>query len=313
MNLAHIVIFGSLVFSGTSFADEEYFCKDDTFYESQSDLCLSETEAVGPFPQKMIDLCIKYGGGEKTCTGDRWSRNFAVSLRGTQTCPKGSDVDDDGLCHDGEHAYGPFPVVLVEYCLEMGGGNGCKSMRWNYGFAKRLMDVGQDNEPESGKVLNVPYFAQRNNRFEPSNTCGVTSASMVINYMQNNQVIPDLLYTRYGKRQGQSPAGLASIYTYEGYKSRWGYNGTRSQIKEFIDQGMPVVIHGWLTGAGHIFVIVGYNDQGFIVNDPAGLWLGCYKCGYAGGSGKEVLYTYEKLSNAVIGRDGDIWFSTITN
>ena len=120
--------------------------------------------------------------------------------------------------------------------------------------------------------LNVPYYYQYSNAHEPSATCGLTSAAMLLSYMKGVTIDPDTLYLDYGKAQGQSPGSLAQLYGWEGLYADSSYSGTRSMIKNQLDAGRPVLIHTFLTGAGHIVCVVGYDASGWIVNDPAGDW-----------------------------------------
>ncbi len=96
-----------------------------------------------------------------------------------------------------------------------------------------------------GSLGGVPYFYQYDNTHEPSTTCGVTSAPMLLGDL-GSDIVPDELYVRYGKEQGQSPEGLAELYRWEGFLSDFGRAGTRSQMKDIIDEGYAAVTHGFL-------------------------------------------------------------------
>jgi hypothetical protein len=60
------------------------------------------------------------------------------------------------------------------------------------------------------------------------------------------------------------------------YQDEFITDGSRSVIKHQIDNGFPVIIHGYFTRSGHIIVIRGYDDEAyggrgaFLVNDPWG-------------------------------------------
>lgn len=179
--------------------------------------------------------------------------------------------------------------------------------------------LSKENLKSNNIFLEAPYFLQRENYYEPGGTCGLTSAAMLINFwgqvstsFVSRNVTPDELYLKFGKRKGQSPDTLATLYRSFGLNSDYTYKGTREDIKKHLDNGRPVVVHGWFTKSGHIIVLTGYNENGFIANDPAGEWIGCYKCGYkSGGYGKSILYTYAQMNTSVLGKDGDIWYSYI--
>lgn len=156
-----------------------------------------------------------------------------------------------------------------------------------------------------GVSLDVPYFYQYDNRYEPSSTCGITSTAMAIDWWRPGQVTPDSLYVDYGKSQGQSPAGIAGIYAGEGLYGMSTTSGTRAQVRQHLDAGRPVVAHGWWTGSGHVTVIVGYDEDDWIVNDPAGDWYTCYGCGPA----DHVRYPIGGGWDDAMSVDGDLWFS----
>ena len=159
--------------------------------------------------------------------------------------------------------------------------------------------------------LEAPYYYQYHNRNEPGSTCGITSGAMLMGHY-GSRLSPDDLYRRYGKHQGQSPIGLATIYRRELGYGTGTYTGSRSQIRRHIDAGRPVVIHGNFTGSGHVVLIVGYDDTGWILHDPAGRWAGCYRCGYpsrTSTNGRFVHYSYGSMSASVMGAEGSVWMS----
>ncbi len=165
--------------------------------------------------------------------------------------------------------------------------------------------IEMEVEPE-GVSLDVPYFYQYDNAHEPGSTCGITSAAMLVDFWHSGSVTPDVLYGRYGKAQGQSPSGLAALYEAEGLYAEYGTWATRSDLRDHLDDGRPVVVHGYWTGSGHIAVIVGYTDTDWIVNDPAGDWYNCYGCGEA----DHIAYPLGGAWDAEMSTDGDIWWST---
>lgn len=156
-----------------------------------------------------------------------------------------------------------------------------------------------------GVQLDVPYFYQYDNDYEPGSTCGLTSGAMMVDFWHPDSVTPDSLYAAYGKSQGQSPSGLAELYEAEGLDADWTTSGTRDEIRAHLDAGRPVVTHGWWTSAGHVAIIVGYDDTDWIVNDPAGDWYDCYGCG----GGEAVRYAIGGAWDELMSTDGDLWYS----
>ena len=162
-----------------------------------------------------------------------------------------------------------------------------------------------------GRTLSAtPYRYQYDNANEPSATCGLTSAAMVLGSF-GFTVSPDQLYARFGLAQGQSPGGLAEVYRAYGLNAASSYAGTFDDLRRHIDAGRPVVVHGDFTASGHIVVVIGYDRDGFIVHDPSGLWSGALRGGYparTATNGRAVRYSLAALDR-VIGPSGNIWLS----
>jgi len=179
---------------------------------------------------------------------------------------------------------------------------------------KPLPGIGPGPAPTpqpNSNPLNVPYFYQYNNKFEPGATCGLTSAAMLINFL-GGSVTPDSLYIQYGKPHGQSPDQLRNLYAKHGHKAFSQYRGTYQEMRNAIDHGSPVVLHGFFTASGHIICVVGYRPGEFIVNDPAGVWDGIPRTGYRDRpeNGRQTVYSINQLV-AACGRDGELWISYV--
>ena len=62
-------------------------------------------------------------------------------------------------------------------------------------------------------------------------------------------------------------------------------------------------------------VVLGYDNNGYYVNDPAGRWTQGFKSGYAGGSGKNIYYSKAAFEAAVATSNGysplDLWYHTL--
>ncbi len=85
---------------------------------------------------------------------------------------------------------------------------------------------------------------------------------------------------------------MQEMFKWKNIRASFRENATIDQIKKHVDSGKPCIIHGWFTKSGHIIVIRGYNDQGFIVNDPYGEW---FESGYRDVSGESLTYSYELM------------------
>lgn len=159
----------------------------------------------------------------------------------------------------------------------------------------------------------VPYFYQYDNVYSPSATCQNTSIAMVLQYL-GVSVTPDEITARYGKDRAQSPEGLAelfNIYADNAQTAKRIYmtrSGTLQGLREELDRGEPVIIHGFFTGYGHVLVVTGYDANGYYVNDPAGSWSEVFKGGYNGprdsSVGHNIYYRRAPFEAAVATSDG---------
>lgn len=170
--------------------------------------------------------------------------------------------------------------------------------------------------PSRSVQLNVPYFYQYDNSSNKGNSCQVTSIAMVLKHYGVNIHPDDLLRALgYDVSYPQNPHGL--MHTYNEYAQYHGVpeitlndQGTIADLKEALDAGKPVITHGWFTESGHVLVVVGYDDDYYYVNDPAGTWneqwYGEYD--YAPserqGQGKMIAYSKEAFEIAILSHNG---------
>ncbi len=172
----------------------------------------------------------------------------------------------------------------------------------------------------TSRDLDVPYFSQLDNQYNPTGSCNVTCVAMCLVYLgmpkPPGSQLEDELYVKL-ERMGKSrhnPYDLQYlINSYPGYKDIFRENGSFSDIKTSIDAGNPVIIHGYFTRFGHIIVIRGYNEKGFIVNDPYGEW---YSTGYDNSaSGEGLTYSYGLVARTCSPESPsdprNIWYHTV--
>ncbi len=153
----------------------------------------------------------------------------------------------------------------------------------------------------------VPYYNQYDNVNYPYSTCQNTSIAMVLSYFQSS-IHPDDIFNRWGKDMAQSPSGLNYIYRYYASNSTINTytNSSPEDLQRALQDGYLAIVHGYFTSYGHVIVVRGYDSQYYYVNDPAGKWNGCFKCGYTSGDYNGVTrYSKKAFENAVFTSNGN--------
>lgn len=125
--------------------------------------------------------------------------------------------------------------------------------------------------------LSLPYFDQLDNSENPYGSCNVTSIAMCLAYLGAKRLSPQQRFPDelddYCDNHGldrHDPNALAKVVESYGFHDRFSTTASFDEVKEWLIQGNPAVTHGYFTASGHVIVIIGYNDKGFIVNDPYG-------------------------------------------
>lgn len=164
-----------------------------------------------------------------------------------------------------------------------------------------------------GVKLRVPYLSQLDNATDPYGTCNVTSVAMCMAFFgrstvnQYGQQLEDEL-NEYCYRHGLDRhvgEHLAILFQEYGYEDRFTRHATWDEVKAWIDSGKPCIVHGYFTQpSGHIVVIIGYNEKGWVVNDSYGEF---YSSGYdTSKSGAGLTYSYG-LMDRLCSPDNELW------
>lgn len=170
--------------------------------------------------------------------------------------------------------------------------------------------------PQRVRLDNFPYKAQTDNVYNPTGSCNVTSIAMCLTYYnaprrRHYGQFEDELY-EYALRRGYSrwsPYDLARIVKDYGAQDYFTQKGTLEDLKDWLAEGKPTVIHGYFTSFGHIMPVVGYDDYGLIVHDPFGEW---FQTGYRTDlSGAYLRYSYSLIQQTCM-PDGDFWVHFIS-
>ena len=130
---------------------------------------------------------------------------------------------------------------------------------------------------------------------EASRNTQNTSIAMVLGYYGCERT-PDQISNTWGTSYAQTPSGLAEVFNY--YAAQCGIserlvartNGTVADVNALLAAGKPVITHGYFTSYGHVLVLVGYDGQDYIANDPAGRWTEVFKGGYYASDGDDGQY-----------------------
>lgn len=164
--------------------------------------------------------------------------------------------------------------------------------------------------------LAIPYKSQLDNQENPTGSCNVTSLAMCLEFLGAKRKttagqFEDELY-RFAQDKGLSrhdPHDLAIIVESYGLRDDFRTDATIEQVQDWLADGKPIVIHGYFTSFGHIVVLTGFDERGFIVNDPYGEWTAN---GYRTDlSGKNVNYSYNMIRTLCI-PDGSFWVHFIS-
>ncbi len=159
--------------------------------------------------------------------------------------------------------------------------------------------------------LNVPYFCQRDNYFRPLSTCNVTALAMVMHYYgvqprwgQLEDELYEWCVNNYGADAQTENVVLVRLAQAYGFKASFATNRTWSEVRAQLRKKQPVVLGGYFTAGGHILTVIGFNSEGYIVNDPWGDALTGYHSAY----GRKLFYPkayMEKMCSPE--GDGHVW------
>lgn len=156
--------------------------------------------------------------------------------------------------------------------------------------------------------LEVPFFDQKDNGPEGWRQCQSSCIAMCLAFLNIGGIKDDVRYVNIVRKYGDTTERQPH---YSAMKEL-GYTGAKfsqtlssEDIKTEIRKGRPVAV-GALhrgpvskpSGGGHFVVIRGFNDRGWIVNDPYGD-MDLVNGGWASqaiGAGKNLVYSYRNFN-----------------
>ena len=168
-----------------------------------------------------------------------------------------------------------------------------------------------DGEVEKGNV--IPYYSQRDNKTRPYQTCNMTCCAMVIKafypdttskYDQLEDELTEWCVRKYGHEGIYYHSNIVKVLDHWGVKSEFAVDTPFDKARRYLDEGNLCIYSGKFTGSGHIIVLVGYDEKGFIVNDPYGEW---FSTGYKNKSGERLHYSYNLMNRVSYGTTGTGW------
>lgn len=177
---------------------------------------------------------------------------------------------------------------------------------------KSTLVLSKDDPYPTSFSIKLPFFSQLDNYFNPTGSCNVTSIAMCLFYLGvrpkgSYKQLEDELYNYMldNALSRHSPHHLAKVVRDYGFKDYFTEHATIEDCKKHIyKKEMPTVIHGYFTTFGHIIAVKGFNEKGFIVNDPYGEW---FPTGYRTDlSGEGLTYSYDMIRRLCI-PDGSFW------
>ena len=145
-------------------------------------------------------------------------------------------------------------------------------------------------------------------------TCQNSSVTMVLNHYEA-RIHPDEITREFTRLRAQDPHGVKEVYNT--LTSRFSVppietldTETISDLTQVLDRGKLVIVYGLFSDGGHLLVVVGYDENGYYVNDFAGTWSERWKGGYpnigreSDTSGKGNYYQKQPFEAAVFTWDG---------
>lgn len=147
--------------------------------------------------------------------------------------------------------------------------------------------------------LNVPFYEQTDNQFEPQRTCNTSSCAMVAKFL-GAKIAGDDAYYQIVRKYGDTTdhnAQTKALATL-GIRSTWNTNLNYEDLDQSLEAGIPLVIgilhRGTLQSptGGHMIVVIGRTaNRNYICHDPFGSVLDP-DGGYTGPveNGKAVVY-----------------------
>lgn len=160
--------------------------------------------------------------------------------------------------------------------------------------------------PSVPKILNVPYYSQRDNQVDPMRTCFSSSCAMLLKFLKPDTISGDDDYIKTVYTYGDTVYYDSQLKALEHYglSAKFCKNYNWDLLDAQLDKGIPVPIgilhHGPVTsptGGGHWLIVIGRSEDNtkYVVNDPFGE-LDLVNGNYISSNGKGLLYSKKNLA-----------------
>jgi hypothetical protein len=149
------------------------------------------------------------------------------------------------------------------------------------GFFRLWQDWTKTAPKPSVIRLNVPYYQQVDNKYEPMRTCNTSSCAMVARFL-GAKISGDDQYYQIVRKYGDTTDHTAQTKALAalGIKSTWNTNLGFEDLDKSLEVGLPIVIgilhRGTLAAptGGHMIVVIGRTEKrDYICHDPFGSLL----------------------------------------
>lgn len=184
-------------------------------------------------------------------------------------------------------------------------------------IAQQLSTPIPSELPQEYLIKGFPYRSQTDNFYNPTGSCNVTSVAMCLHFFGAQATTEAQLEDEYYDfliREGRSrhfPHVLKWLVEHQGFKDDFRSTASIEDIKRWIVQDRPVILHGFFTKFGHIVVARGFNRRGLVIDDPYGeYWDSGYDKNdqWNNAKGKGVTYSYSLIERTCSPEGpGNIW------
>lgn len=181
-------------------------------------------------------------------------------------------------------------------------------------------DISSSPAPvHADKILNIPYYSQRDNVRDPLRTCFSSSCAMMLKGLKPNSIDNDDKYIATVFKHGDTTSATAQLEALEDYgvRAEFCQKGSWKDIDSQLDKGIAVpigILHKGsvhnATGGGHWICVIGRSEdnKNYVVNDPFGD-LDLVNGGYLSTNGAKKLYSRLNLKPRwMVEGEGSGWF-----